>query len=162
LPLESAAIAPRPDATLSFAASAVPSYHEKLALIRRHYRRQTFADNASDLLALRSVFDSLAIATAAAQGAIATALEIARSRGGAGELVDTSAMLQSNFSSGGEAQAWEALTFTKLRFLAGDKRLGEQVSAQTANSLGRLARSEDSLPKVLDMRQRPVQTGSGS
>ena len=237
LPLESAAIAPRPDATLSFAASAVPSYHEKLALIRRHYRRQTFADNASDLLAPRPVFDSLASATAAAEGAIATALEIARSRGGAGdgkeanlavlalgrlgtsefdlgsdadllfvrnsqddpilakrlaeqvvdilaaytqegtvfavdarlrplggegELVNTPAMLQSYFSSGGEAQAWEALTFTKLRYLAGDKRLGEQVSAQIANSLGRFAQSEDFLPRVREMRQRLVHTGGSS
>src|SRR5207237_253416 len=237
LPLESAAIAPRPDATLSFAASAVPSYHATLALLRRHYRRQTFANNASDLLAPHPVFDSLASATAAAEGAIATALEIARSQGGAGdgkeanlavlalgrlgtsefdlgsdadllfvrnsqddpilakrlaeqvvnilaaytqegtvfavdarlrplggegELVNTPAMLQAYFGSGGEAQAWESLTFTKLRHLAGDKNLGEEVSSQVRNSFSRFAKSEYFLPQVLEMRQRLAQTGSGS
>ena len=60
------AIAAQPDATLSFATSAVSSYNEKLALLRRHYRSQTFAVNASDLLNPPPVFDSLASATAAA------------------------------------------------------------------------------------------------
>jgi glutamate-ammonia-ligase adenylyltransferase len=234
--LDSPASAAQPDATLSFAVSGVESYNEKLSLIRRHYRRQTFAFNVSDLLHPRPVFDSLASATSAADAAIAAALEIARSQGGdgskpanlavlalgrlgtnefdlgsdadllfvrdsgddplaakrlaeqvvnilaaytqegtvfavdarlrplggEGELVNTPAMLQSYFSSGGEAQAWEALTFTKLRHLAGDKNLGEEVSSQIINSLRRFAESEHFLAQVLEMRQRLVQTGSGS
>ena len=85
-----------------------------------------------------------------------------RPLGGEGELVNTPAMLQAYFGSGGEAQAWEALTFTKLRYMTGDKELGEEVSSQIAKSLRRFAESEYFLSQVLEMRQRLAQASSGS
>jgi glutamate-ammonia-ligase adenylyltransferase len=50
-----------------------------------------------------------------------------RPRGGEGELLITPTQLADYFEH--EAQAWEALTYTKLRFLAGSQTLGERALA---------------------------------
>jgi [glutamine synthetase] adenylyltransferase / [glutamine synthetase]-adenylyl-L-tyrosine phosphorylase len=49
-----------------------------------------------------------------------------RPRGAEGELVNTAEELATYFAH--EAQPWEALTYTKLRFLAGDATLGEKAA----------------------------------
>ena len=50
-----------------------------------------------------------------------------RPRGGEGELLSTPAQLAAYFEH--EAQAWEALMYTKLRFLAGSQTQGERATA---------------------------------
>jgi [glutamine synthetase] adenylyltransferase / [glutamine synthetase]-adenylyl-L-tyrosine phosphorylase len=55
-----------------------------------------------------------------------------RPRGGEGELLSTPAQLTAYFEH--EAQPWEALMYTKMRFLAGAQVLGERA-AGTANAL---------------------------
>lgn len=55
-----------------------------------------------------------------------------RPRGGEGELLVTPAQLDLYFEQ--EAQAWEALTYTKLRQVAGNRKLGERAIA-VANTL---------------------------
>ena len=49
-----------------------------------------------------------------------------RPRGGEGELLSTPAQLAAYFEH--EAQAWEALMYTKMRFLAGSQTLGERAT----------------------------------
>lgn len=55
-----------------------------------------------------------------------------RPRGREGELLVTPAYLAHYFAN--EAQAWEALSYTKLRFVAGSRSLGERA-IKTCNSL---------------------------
>ncbi len=49
-----------------------------------------------------------------------------RPRGGEGELLSTPAQLAAYFEH--EAQPWEALMYTKMRFLAGSQTLGERAT----------------------------------
>ncbi len=75
-----------------------------------------------------------------------------RPHGGEGELVITPAQLETYFHD--EAQPWEALTFTKLRHIAGS----EQVSARAVAGLGALTERFASDPgfvdAVVEMRAR--------
>ena len=60
-----------------------------------------------------------------------------RPRGGEGELVITPAMLAAYFEQ--EAQAWEALSFTKLRFVAGCEEVGARAMAAARQHFPRFA-----------------------
>ena len=60
-----------------------------------------------------------------------------RPRGGEGELVITPTTLAAYFEQ--EAQAWEALSFTKLRFVAGSEELGARTLAAARRHFPRFA-----------------------
>jgi [glutamine synthetase] adenylyltransferase / [glutamine synthetase]-adenylyl-L-tyrosine phosphorylase len=224
-----------PDTTFQFLAASPARYAEKLALLRRHYRHRTFGSGVADLLTGRKVFESLLVTTAAAETAVAAALEIARAsepgheasrhlailalgrlgtfefdlgsdadllfvrdseldhavatriaeqvmqilsaytrdgtifpvdtrlrpRGSEGELVTTVGQLKQYFSDGGEARAWEALSFTKLRSIAGAPQLGEQASAAVVGGMKRFAASGTLLSEVLAMRAKLTEAESG-
>jgi glutamate-ammonia-ligase adenylyltransferase len=61
-----------------------------------------------------------------------------RPRGAEGELVTTPGALAAYFAE--EAQAWEALTYTKLRFVAGSEELGLRAIASVEEQNARFAR----------------------
>ena len=75
-----------------------------------------------------------------------------RPRGGEGELVTTPAELLRYFEC--EAHAWEALTFTKLRFLAGCCRLGQQANSAAAALFRRFAAESNFAQAIREMRQK--------
>jgi glutamate-ammonia-ligase adenylyltransferase len=75
-----------------------------------------------------------------------------RPRGAEGDLVVTPAQLESYFSA--EAQPWEALTYTKLRFVAGDGELGSR-SSRTSESLFKRFAIDSGFPQaVREMRTK--------
>ena len=75
-----------------------------------------------------------------------------RPRGQDGELVFTPADLTSYCEH--EAQPWEALTYTKLRFLAGDRALGERVLQSARTIFDRFAIDGSFADAVREMRLR--------
>jgi glutamate-ammonia-ligase adenylyltransferase len=75
-----------------------------------------------------------------------------RPRGGEGELLVTPAQLVSYFQQ--EAQGWEALTYTKLRFLTGSQRLGDRAVDASKELFSRYAGDESFLPGVRGMRAK--------
>src|SRR3989475_3634838 len=81
-----------------------------------------------------------------------------RPRGGEGELVVTPAQLQAYF--GQEAQPWEALMYTKLRFLVGAHDLGERTMLATKTLFRRFAEDPTFLRAVREMRIK-LQTADG-
>jgi glutamate-ammonia-ligase adenylyltransferase len=81
-----------------------------------------------------------------------------RPRGAEGELVVTPAHLKSYFAA--EAQSWEALTYTKLRFLAGSTELAWQAMAESEVLFQRFA-SDPGFPAALrEMRQKLEQASA--
>lgn len=81
-----------------------------------------------------------------------------RPRGGAGELLITPGQLSSYFEK--EAQPWEALMYTKLRFVAGSQALGDQVMSLTDNLYQRYAADPDFVNAVRSMRDKLASTNS--
>ena len=75
-----------------------------------------------------------------------------RPRGAEGELVVTLAQLAGYFSR--EAQAWEVLSFGKLRFVAGDRGLGDRVIQQTRVLFERFSRDEAFGKALAMLRQK--------
>jgi glutamate-ammonia-ligase adenylyltransferase len=75
-----------------------------------------------------------------------------RPHGREGELVITPAQLQAYFCD--EAQPWEALTYLKLRPVAGDVALAEQAVAIAQRGAAELAFREDFATQLRDLRQR--------
>jgi len=75
-----------------------------------------------------------------------------RPRGGEGELVTTPKALAQYFD--GEAHAWEALTYTKLRFVAGNERLAEEAVAAMEQSLRRFSADPTLAAEVRSMRAK--------
>jgi glutamate-ammonia-ligase adenylyltransferase len=75
-----------------------------------------------------------------------------RPRGHEGELIVTVPQLEAYFAK--EAQPWEALLYTKLRFIAGDSRLGEQASQTTQSLFERFANSPQVVEAILEMRSK--------
>jgi len=75
-----------------------------------------------------------------------------RPRGGEGELVVTPKQLEAYF--GQEAQAWEALMYTKLRFIVGSRRVGERASAAIKVLFQRFRADSNFLSAVREMRTR--------
>jgi glutamate-ammonia-ligase adenylyltransferase len=82
-----------------------------------------------------------------------------RPRGGEGELLVTPKQLEVYFAQ--EAQAWEALMYTKLRFLVGSRRVGERASAAVKGLFQRFAADSNFLAAVREMRAR-LETGEKS
>lgn len=75
-----------------------------------------------------------------------------RPRGAEGELVNTVEEFESYFAR--EAQPWEALTYTKLRLVAGDAALGERVSGVVMEQSKRFKSSDTFAKDVREMRMR--------
>jgi [glutamine synthetase] adenylyltransferase / [glutamine synthetase]-adenylyl-L-tyrosine phosphorylase len=75
-----------------------------------------------------------------------------RPRGGEGELLVTPTQLASYFEQ--EAQPWEALMYTKLRFLAGSRSLGERAATATNTLFQRFAEDVTFLQAVREMRTK--------
>ena len=75
-----------------------------------------------------------------------------RPLGGDGELVFTPTHLAVYCEH--EAQPWEALTYTKLRFIAGSKGLAESALAKTKVLFERFAQDAGFLESVQEMRSR--------
>jgi [glutamine synthetase] adenylyltransferase / [glutamine synthetase]-adenylyl-L-tyrosine phosphorylase len=75
-----------------------------------------------------------------------------RPLGGDGELVFTPTHLAAYCEN--EAQPWEALTYTKLRFIAGSRDLGEATIAKTKSLFERFSADPGFLDAVREMRTR--------
>jgi glutamate-ammonia-ligase adenylyltransferase len=75
-----------------------------------------------------------------------------RPRGAEGELLVTPAQLESYFAN--EAQPWEALTYTKLRLIAGDAALGRRALTTIETLFNRFSVHPDFADAVRQMRQR--------
>ncbi|MGA9811803.1 MAG: hypothetical protein WBQ64_03440 [Terriglobales bacterium] len=75
-----------------------------------------------------------------------------RPRGGEGELLSTPAQLAVYFEH--EAQAWEALMYTKLRFLAGSQAQGERAIATLKILFARFAADPGFAHAVREMRTK--------
>ena len=82
-----------------------------------------------------------------------------RPRGGQGELVVTPAQLEDYFR--GEAQAWEALTYAKLRLVAGSAELGRAACRARDLLLDRFAPDPQFFPAVREMRGRVEKQETG-
>jgi glutamate-ammonia-ligase adenylyltransferase len=207
------------DPVFDYVANSTTSHGEKIALLRRHFRHLMFASGARDLAERRSIYSSLSETTAAAEGAISAAFQIAaaprglailalgrlgtrefdllsdadllfigdaaenresltkaaeqimqalaaytqeglvfpvdtrlRPRGSEGELVVTPAHLESYLAA--EAQPWEALTYTKLRLVAGNPDLGRHAVNASDTLFQRFAADPDFPQSVREMRQK--------
>ena len=81
-----------------------------------------------------------------------------RPRGGEGELVVTPPQLQAYFEQ--EAQPWEALMYTKLRFLVGEHDLAERTLSATKTLFRRFADDPTFLRAVREMRVK-LETADG-
>jgi glutamate-ammonia-ligase adenylyltransferase len=75
-----------------------------------------------------------------------------RPHGRAGELLITPARLQVYFQE--QARAWEVLSFTKARFIAGSRALADQSTSIVQSLFDRFAGREDFRNEVLKMRSR--------
>ncbi|HET7441091.1 MAG TPA: hypothetical protein VFJ47_07310 [Terriglobales bacterium] len=75
-----------------------------------------------------------------------------RPRGNEGELLVTPAQLQAYFEQ--EAQAWEALMYTKLRYLTGSRALTEQAQKALDSLFTRFAADAGFLPALREMRAK--------
>ena len=75
-----------------------------------------------------------------------------RPRGNEGELLVTPAQLEAYFEH--EAQAWEALMYTKLRFLTGSRSLSEQAQKTLDTLFVRFAADPGLLPALREMRTK--------
>ena len=207
------------DPVFGFLASAEGSRSEKLAMLRQHYRHRMFAAGSRDVMELRPVYESLSEMSAAADDAIAAALNIAghppgfavlalgrlgswefdlgsdadllfvrdeqaeteplikvaehlvealaaytqdgtlfpvdlrlRPRGTEGELLVTPESLAAYFSS--EAQPWEALTYTKLRYVCGEEELALRAMTAVEDHVLRFANDPSFGAAVRAMRAK--------
>jgi len=75
-----------------------------------------------------------------------------RPHGAEGELLVMPQQLEAYFSN--EAQSWEALTYTKLRHIAGSAELGRRAFAVAETLFGRFAQHDGFAIAVREMRQR--------
>jgi len=75
-----------------------------------------------------------------------------RPHGAEGELLVTPQQLETYFSN--EAQSWEALTYTKLRHIAGSPDLGRRAFAVAETLFSRFAQHDGFVVAVREMRQR--------
>src|SRR4029077_1249114 len=75
-----------------------------------------------------------------------------RPRGAEGELLVTPTQLAAYFET--EAQPWEALMYTKLRFLAGSNTLGDRAALQLKTLFERFAAADGFAESVREMRSK--------
>jgi glutamate-ammonia-ligase adenylyltransferase len=75
-----------------------------------------------------------------------------RPRGGEGELLVTPQQLRAYFEQ--EAQPWEALMYTKLRFIAGSRELGERAMEAAQGLFCRFGQDSTFPDAVREMRKK--------
>ena len=75
-----------------------------------------------------------------------------RPRGGEGELVITPTAFE--VYCGAEARSWEALTYTKLRFICGTKSVAQKIAQIADSALNRFAQDAAFAASVRDIRTR--------
>jgi glutamate-ammonia-ligase adenylyltransferase len=111
-------------------------------------------DPAKDRQALTKAAEQImqALAAYTQEGMVFPVDTRLRPRGAEGELLITPAQLEAYFAS--EAQPWEALTYTKLRLIAGNAELGRRALAATETLFSRFAIHEGFADAVRQMRQR--------
>jgi glutamate-ammonia-ligase adenylyltransferase len=80
-----------------------------------------------------------------------------RPHGSAGGLVASVRQLAQYFEN--DAQAWEALAFGKLRWIAGDERLAEAAGERLGGLRRRFAGSPQFIPELRAMRKRIADSG---
>jgi glutamate-ammonia-ligase adenylyltransferase len=80
-----------------------------------------------------------------------------RPRGTEGELVTTVSALESYFGVAGEARAWEALSYTKIRPVAGDNALATHAAEVVHRTLERFRHAQEFADDVREMRARLVE-----
>jgi [glutamine synthetase] adenylyltransferase / [glutamine synthetase]-adenylyl-L-tyrosine phosphorylase len=81
-----------------------------------------------------------------------------RPRGAEGELLVTPSQLETYFAT--EAQPWEALTYTKLRFVAGDARVARRAESAVEALFARFAHDQKFADEVRAMRLRLEQASA--
>ena len=82
-----------------------------------------------------------------------------RPRGHEGDLLQTPSQFEAYFQH--EAQPWEAMTYTKLRFLAGSQAVAKRTLEATGTLFRRFAGSATFLPAVIEMRGKLEAAASG-
>jgi len=83
-----------------------------------------------------------------------------RPRGGEGDLLITPKQLVGYFSD--EAQPWEALMYTKLRYIAGSRNVAAEAKAATGILFRKYASDPGFLQAVCDMRTRLQEAEGGA
>lgn len=83
-------------------------------------------------------------------------IDIRMRPGGGGDLIVTPVQLTAYFE--GEAQSWEALTYSKLRFIAGSQSVGQQVAKATETLYSRYAADASFLDSIRAMRDKVAQS----
>jgi glutamate-ammonia-ligase adenylyltransferase len=82
-----------------------------------------------------------------------------RPRGEEGELLVTPSQLETYFEH--EAQPWEALVYTKLRFVAGSRPVSERATGATRRLFSRFASDPEFSTSVRAMRRKLEEAESG-
>jgi glutamate-ammonia-ligase adenylyltransferase len=113
-------------------------------------------DENSDPAAARRIAENFVeiLAAYTQEGTVFAVDTRLRPMGGEGELVITPAAVRSYFDLGGEAQAWEAISFTKLRPVAGSVALARRAIVAARAHAERFAASSGFPQKLLAMRER--------
>jgi len=75
-----------------------------------------------------------------------------RPHGREGELIVTPSQLAAYFKD--EAQPWEALTYLKLRYVAGDREVANRVLQEVQTGITEVARRPDFESQLIDVRTR--------
>lgn len=75
-----------------------------------------------------------------------------RPRGGEGDLLTTPSQLTLYFAK--EAQPWEALMYTKMRFIAGSRKVADKTMAAAYGLFSQFAAKEDFANSVKEMRKK--------
>ncbi len=111
------------------------------------------SENADQLSATKSAERMMqALAAYTQEGMVFPVDARLRPRGGEGELLVSPSQLAAYFEQ--EAQAWEALMYTKLRFLTGDSNLAERTARELHLLFHRFAEDGNFLSAVREMRSK--------
>ncbi len=111
-------------------------------------------DEASDPILGRKAAEQIVEALAAytREGTVFAVDPRLRPRGTEGELTSTPSSLAAYFAT--EAHSWEALTYTKLRFVAGSEDLGRRATQAVHEQMRRFAADPGFAQQVSEMRAR--------
>jgi [glutamine synthetase] adenylyltransferase / [glutamine synthetase]-adenylyl-L-tyrosine phosphorylase len=157
--------------TTAFRIAGAPACLAVLALGRLGTREFDFlsdadllfvADEGRDMQALTKAAETImqALAAYTQEGMIFAVDTRLRPHGSQGELVVTLRQLHHYF--GQEAQAWEALTYTKLRPIAGDNATAAKALGETSDLFERFAGDRAFAPAVRDMRSKLEDSSASS
>ena len=153
----------------AFQIASAPSGFAILALGRLGTREFDILSDA-DVLFVRDEFSEQPAAAATAErivsilsaytneGSVFPVDPRLRPHGAEGELVATPTALAAYFAT--EAQAWEAITYTKLRFVAGDPELADRAMRSVAENLAATVKRREFVNDLREMRTRLERSAS--